>query len=269
MSAGNVAREGAQTARKISRNPWVERLARAGYAASGLIHVVIGVIAARVALGGSGGDSADQSGALESLRSAPAGPLLLWLCVAGFAGLALWRLLNAIVGVEELKDRATEGTQAVVYAVLGVTALSFARGGGSDGEESTQDLTATLLGAPFGRMLVLLVGATVVVVGGYHVYKGLSEKFLEDLQLPGGRTGQVVRWAGRLGYPAKGIALVIVGLLFAYAGATADPDKAGGLDSALKTLVDQPFGPVLLGVIAVGLVLYGVYSFGRARYGKL
>lgn len=224
--------------------------------------------AVQVAVGG-GGD-ADQSGALGSLRSAPGGTVLLWVCVAGFTALALWRVVNAVAGVDELKDRVSEASQAAVYAVLAVTVLSFARGGSSDGEQRTDDLTASLMGMPFGRVLVLVVGAVIIGVGGYHVYKGLSEKLLEDLRTTGrGSVGRGVRWAGMLGYPAKGLALVTVGLLFAFAAWQADPEEAGGLDAALKALSEQPFGAVLFGVIAVGLVLYGIYSFARARYARM
>ena len=258
----------AQAARGVTRHRWVERLARAGYAASGLIHILIGWIAAQVALGGSG--EADQSGALTSLRSAPGGQALLWACVAGFAALALWHLIDALGGVQGLKNRVTEGTQAVVYAVLGVTTLGFARGSGSDGEQRTDDLTAMLMGMPFGRLLVAVVGGVILVVGGYHVYKGLSEKFLDDLQVLGARgPGRAVRLAGKLGYPAKGLALIIVGILFGLAAWHADPEEAGGLDAALKALTDRPFGGVLLVVVGAGLVLYGLYSIGRARYARM
>lgn len=247
----------------------MERLARGGYVATGLIHVAIGWIAARLALGGGGG-SADQSGALEALRSAPGGSLLLWVCVLGFGALALWHLLEAVVGADELTDRAKAATQGVVYAVLGFTALTFARGGSTDGEETTGDLTTTLMGMPFGRVLVGLVGVVVLVVGGYHVYKGLSEKFLEDLRTTGGGSiGTGVRWSGIVGYAAKGVALAVVGVLFVLAAWQADPDEAGGLDAALKALAGQPFGAALLGVVALGLVLYGVYSFARARYARM
>jgi hypothetical protein len=192
------------------------------------------------------------------------------VCVAGFAALALWQLVDAVAGADEVKDRVKDGAKAVVYGVLAVTAFSFARGGGSSGEQRTDDLTATLMGMPFGRVLVGAVGVAVVVVGGYHVYKGISDKFLDDLQTTGrGSTGKGVLWAGRLGYPAKGLALAIVGLLFVAAAWQADPEEAGGLDAALKTLSDQPLGTVLLLLVAVGLVLYGVYSFARARYARM
>jgi hypothetical protein len=268
VNAREVGQEAADAAREVGRQRWVQWLARAGYAASGLIHILIGWIAAQVALGGGG--EADQTGALGSLRSAPGGPLLLWACVVGFAALALWHVVDAVARADELKDRVKEGSQAAVYAVLAFTALSFARGGGSSGEQRTDDLTGTLMGMPFGRVLVGAVGVTILVVGGYHIYKGLSDSFLDDLRTTGGgTTGRGVLWAGRLGYPAKGLALIIVGLLFLVAAWQADPEQAGGLDAALKTLSGQPLGTVLLLVIAVGLVLYGIYSFARARYARM
>ena len=119
-------------------------------------------------------------------------------------------------------------------------------------------------------MLVGAVGLAIISVGVYHVYKGLKKKFLEDLQrLPSGTAGPVVRRLGVLGYVAKGVALAIVGVLFVTAAVTADPSKSTGLDGALHALRDQPAGVVLLVIVALGFVAYGVYSFVRARYGRI
>lgn len=257
-----------RAARRLSDHPWLERLARLGFAGSGLIHLMIGWIAGRVALGGSG--DADQSGALEAVRDAPLGALLLWLCAAGFLALALFQVLDAAVGGGELSDRAKAAGKAAMYAALGATSFTVARGGSSDSTESTTGITETLLAAPLGRLLVGLVGLAVLVVGVYHVYKGLSRKFLEDLTTTGGGTvGKGVEASGLVGYAAKGVALVVVGGLFGLAAWRSDPDEATGMDGALKTLAEQPAGTVLLLVVAVGLALYGVYSFARARYAKM
>lgn len=263
-----MGHEAAATAERVTRSRWVERLARGGYAATGLIHAVIGWIAAQVALGGGG--EADQSGALASLRSAPGGPVLLWVCVLGFVMLALWYVVATITDSGPGKSRWTTAALAVVYGVLAVSTFGFARGAGADGEEQADDVTAALMGLPAGRVLVATVGATVVGVGVYHVYKGLSLKFLEDLRVPrAGVVGRGVRVVGTVGYAAKGVALTIVGVLFALAALQADPEEAGGLDAALKTLAGQPFGGVLLVAVAVGLVLYGLYSFARARWARM
>lgn len=257
-----------QAARRLSDHPWLERLARIGFAASGLLHLMIGWVAARIALGGDG--EADQGGALQEVRDAPFGEVLLWGAVLGFVALALFQLLDGLVRGGELTDRVKALSKAVLYAVLGGTAFIVARGGSTDGEETTTDVTATLLEVPMGRFLVGAVGLAIVGVAVYHAYKGGSKKFLETLTTTGsGAVGQGVVAVGMVGYVAKGVALLIVGLLFLVAAWTADAEEAGGLDGALQTLAEQPFGTVLLLAVAVGLVLYGVYSFARARYERL
>ena len=120
------------------------------------------------------------------------------------------------------------------------------------------------VGAPVVAAGILAaVGLVVLSVAVYHVYKGWTRKFLQDLVKSPGR---FVTAAGRLGYVAKGIALALVGGLFVGAGVRARPDQAGGLDTALRTLSEENFGAFLLSVIAFGLVAYGVYSFARARW---
>lgn len=257
-----------QAARRLSDHPWLEKLARVGFAASGLLHLMIGWVAARIARGGDG--EADQGGALQEVREAPFGEVLLWGAVLGFVALALFQLLEGLVRGGELTDRVKALSRAGLYAVLGGTAFIVARGGSTDGEETATDVTATLLGAPMGRFLVGAIGLTVVGVAVYHVYKGGSKKFLETLTTTGsGAVGRGVVVTGMVGYIAKGVALLIVGLLFLVAAWTADPDEAGGLDGALQTLAQQPFGTVLLLAVALGLILYGVYSVARARYERL
>ncbi|WP_151524902.1 DUF1206 domain-containing protein [Serinicoccus kebangsaanensis] len=256
-------------ARQVADHPWLERLARVGFAASGLIHLVLGWIAGRVAFG-SGGE-ADTSGAIATVREAPAGPVLLWVCVVGFLALALFQLLDGLLGGGGAGDRVKAVGKGVLYAALGVISSRFATGGGSSGgQESSADVTGRLMEVPGGRILVGVVALAVIGVAVYHVYKGLAQTFLDDLS--GGVRGELARWvkvAGTVGYAAKGLALVVVGSLFGLAAWQADPDEAQGMDGALKALAGQPFGTVLLLVVAVGLALYGLYSFARARYARM
>ena len=249
-----------------------ELAARAGYAVSGVLHVLIGVLALRVALG-SGGEQADQSGALSTVAGTPFGAVALWFAVVAFVALGAWQAATAIhggTGPGDASDRAKAAGRAVVYLALALATLSFARGGGSSASAQTADMTATLMGAPGGRVLVGAVGIAIIAVGLYHVYKGWKKRFLEDLRrLPSGTAGPVVRRLGMLGYVAKGVALAIVGGLFVTAAATADPSKSTGLDGALHTLRDQPAGVAMLVVVALGFVAYGTYSFVRARYGRI
>lgn len=248
-------------------------LARFGFAANGLVHILIGVIALGVAQGGGG--EADQSGALGSLASQPGGVVVLWVCTVGLFGLALWGLLEAFLVPERdsaaktWASRLKEAGKAVVYAALGVTALRFATGGSPSSSESSESASAQLLSAPGGVVLLVIVGLAVLAVGGVFVYRGASKKFLENVAEPGGTAGTVVTWLGVVGYVAKGIVLGALGVLLVVAAVQHDPEQAGGLDEALKSLIELPFGVFLLGFVAVGLIAYGVFCFARARWPRL
>lgn len=254
-------------ARQAGDNPVVEWGARLGYAVLGIIHLVIAWIAIKIAWGiGGGSDAADTSGALKTMASSSTGPLLLWVTIAGFAMLAIWQVTEAVVNHGEASDRVKAAAKAVMYAFFAWTTLTVARGAGGSSEQQTEDFTASLMGNGLGRLLVAVIGLVVLGVAGYHVYKGWTKKFLEDLTE---HPGDWAVTAGRIGYIAKGIALVVVGFFFLVAAWQADADKAQGLDGALRTLKDQAFGPVLLTLVAIGIAAYGVYSFARSRYAKV
>jgi hypothetical protein len=243
-----------RAASQASNNSALEAAARVGYATSGLLHLLIGWIALQVAFGGSG-KNADQSGALASLAGNGAGKAALWVGVVGFLGLAIWQLADAqAVG------------KLVVYLALAWSALQFARGRSSDSRSQSVDFTATLLEKPGGRALVIVIGLVVIGVGIHHVYKGAKKKFLEDLK---DHPGTFATRAGQIGYIAKGAALGIVGFLFAAAGIHKQAAKASGLDGALKSLRDEPFGTVLLVLMAAGFAAFGLYSFARAKHAKV
>jgi hypothetical protein len=260
------------TARQASDHPALETAARVGYAVSGLLHLLIGWIALQVAWGmGGAGKNADQSGALQSLAGNGAGKLALWVGVIGFLGLGLWQLADAAFGHPGSDKDAWMGkvkafSKAVVYLALAWTTFRFASGGSSDSKSQTMDLTQTLMSKPGGRWLVGIVGLVVIGVGVYHVWKGATEGFLRDLEDDPGTWP--VR-AGVVGYIAKGVALAVVGGLFCLAALHANPKEAKGLDGALRTLKDQPFGPGLLTAVALGIAAYGIYSFSRARHAKV
>jgi len=251
-------------------------LARSGYAASGVVHLLLGYLAVRLAFGSTPGGSADQDGVFQELASAPGGAALLWAVTVGFGALALWQLVEAILGVpgaDAAKQAAARGkaaAKAVLYGVLAGTAVRYAQGGSGGGGNQQESLTADLMKTPAGRWAVALVGLVIVGVGVFHVVKGWRKKFLDDLQgTGGGAVGTAVVRLGQVGYIAKGVALGVLGGLFVAAAWTSDAEKAGGLDDALRTIRDQPFGTVLLLVTGVGIAAYGAYSFARARYARL
>jgi Domain of Unknown Function (DUF1206) len=271
-SAGQSAGQSAdRTARHLHRR--LEPVARTGYAVSGALHVLIGYLAVRVALGSSSG-SADQSGALAQVARSPGGAVLLWAAAVALAVLALEEVLEAVLALRppgrDAKEAASGAGKAVVFAVLALTAARFASGGSSSSERSSDGLSARLMGSPGGAVLVAAVGVGVLAVAAFHVHKGVTSGFREDLRMPtGAGTGRGVLWAGRVGYTAKGVALGVVGVLFVLAAVRSDPREAGGLDAGLRTLASAPFGAVLLVLVGVGLAAFGLYSFVRARRGQL
>lgn len=257
------------TARKVGDHDIIEKGARLGMVMSGVIHLVIAWIALKVAwdLGG-GSDSADKSGALETVAGGTTGPVLLWLTVLGFAFLAIWQASEAVVGRHgaEASDRAKAAGKAAMYVFFAYSAYAVTKGATSSDEQKTDEATAGLMSSPGGRVLVGLLALAILGAAGYHAWKGWTKGFLEELR------SHPEPWAvnaGRAGYLAKSVALGVVGLLFASAALSSRAADAGGIDAALKEVRDQPFGPYLLTVVALGIAAYGVYSFVKARLAKL
>lgn len=253
-----------ETAHQAGESKPVQWGARLGFAVSGVLHLLIAWIALKVAWS-TGGGSANQSGALSTLAGNPGGVLLLWVVVAGFALLAL-RELTQVILANGMSDRAKAVSKLVVNTALAWTAFKFATGSPSSSRGKTEDFTATLMHHPGGRLAVAAIGLAVVGVGGYHVYKGWTKKFLHDLRE---HPGNAIVQTGRAGYVAKGIALIMVGFLFVLAAARNAPSKSTGLDRALRTLRQAPAGTWLLSLVAIGIAAYGVYSIARARYARV
>lgn len=256
-----------------------EYAARAGYATSGVLHLLLGYIVVRLALGGGGASqNADQSGALATLASSGGGAVTLWVAAVGLFGLAAWRLAETVVGshpnepsdsdkgAKKQFKRLKSLSLAVVYCALAISAIRFAMGSGQNSGQQNAGMSAQLMQSGWGKALLIVVGLVVIGVGGYHVYKGASEKFLDDLKTSG---GSVITPLGKVGYIAKGGVLAGAGLLVIVATLNSDPAKASGIDAAVKTLGQAPFGKVLLVVAALGFAAYGAYCFAMARFARM
>jgi Domain of Unknown Function (DUF1206) len=259
----------------IAQNSAFEHVARAGYVVSGLLHVIIGYLAIRIALG-TGGGSADQSGALTALASKPGGVIALWGATIALLVMALWRLAETALGrstnpksqttTSEVLDRAKAFALAIVYFGFAYSTLGFARGAGKSTGAQNSGLSARLMQTTTGTVVLIGGGIVIVAVGGYHVYKGAGRHFLDDLK---GKPSNLVRRLGLIGYIAKGLVIAGAGVLVIIAATLSEPDKATGLDGALKTLGAQPFGAILLILAGLGITTYGFYSFAMARYAKM
>jgi hypothetical protein len=259
------------TARRGEKSDTAQLLGRIGMACYGVVHLVIAYLALQVAFGG--GEQADQKGALQQVGSTAFGQVLLWVLAIGLVAFGLWQFLMAATGYtwvsggERTRKRIGAGARGVVVIVLGFTAFRIATGsGGGSGNQSQQEFTAKLLSLPAGPALVVIAAAAVLGVAIAAGVKGAKKKFLEDLDLSDlpGKAKRWVGWLGTTGYLAKSVVFTVVAILLAIAGFDSDAHKAGGLDTALKTLAAQPFGTVLLTVVALGLAAFGAYCFGAA-----
>lgn len=253
-----------------------EYTARAGFAVSGVLHLLVGYIVLRIAFGSGG--NADQSGALATLASQTGGMLILWVAAIGLVALGLWRVAEAIVGSKPGEGsgptqddtpawkRAKALGLAIVNFAIALSAARFAMGSGQQSSQQNTGMSAQLMQSGLGKALLIAVGLGLVGVGGYHVYKGVTKKFFKDLRVSGGTW---IEGVGISGYVAKGLVLAGAGLLVVVATLQADPSKAAGLDAAVKTLGQAPFGKFLLVLAALGLAAFGVYNFVRARHGRM
>lgn len=275
-SSGEKAKEGARRAAEEA-SPWIERVARFGYAAYGVVYVLVGVLAFQAALGG-GGETAGQEGALQTILLAPLGRFLLGLVALGLLGYAAWRLFQGVLdpenegrSVKGIVKRSDHIVNGLFHVALAVSVGRVALGSGSGGGGGPDDWTATLLQQPVGRSLTVAVGAGIVIIGLFQFYRAYDAKFMEKLKPgemgPGERAW--TRRGGRLGHAARGVVFLIIGAFLVQAALQSDPNEARGLGGALSALAGQPFGPYLLGAVAFGLVCFGLFMFVVARYRRI
>ena len=280
--AGDTARQAEHTAKsaghRAADSSAVRWLARAGLAARGVLYVLVGWVALQVAFGHSS-QQADRTGALQQISSTPVGGVLLWLLVAGFSGMALWSLSDAVFGAPGADDqhkvskRLAAAGRAVVYAVIAVNVLKFATGtgGSQSSDKQSVDLTATLLKYPGGPVPVVVIGLALIGGGVYLAYAAWQEKFREDLEFgqAAARISRVMMWLGKFGGLARGAVFVTAGIFLVVAAVQANPRQAKGIDSALRTLASTPLGPWLLVLVAIGLIMFGLFSLGQAKWQRL
>ena len=275
--AGNAVSRGADSVgdavddAKDSRT--VRVVARAGFVALGLIHLLIGIIALGIALGASG--QADQSGAVGQMAATPGGIVLLWAGLIACGVLALYMASDAVMGwsggsSKPWMNRLKAAGQAIVFAVAAVTFGSFALSRPSSSSEKSRSTSADLMSSTPGTVLLVIIGVALLAAAGTYVFMGITRKYEKNLRgKPSGALGDAFTILGVVGYCAKGVALGAVGLLILIATAAHDPSQQGGLDSALKAFLKQPFGGWVLGFVSLGLMAYGIYSLFRSRYQRL
>jgi fumarate reductase subunit D len=263
-----------RVAKKAENSTAVEALARLGLASRGVVWLVVGLLAVQVALGDQA--KADKNGALQAIADKPFGHLLLVVLVVGFLGYAAWRLLEAAVGhtdADEGRERWTKRGASLfrgaVYLSLAISTLTFLSSGG--GKDNTRPLTARVMSATGGRVLVFAVGAGVVIGGLVIGYRAFQQKFEDKLDV-----GSMPAWlrsatsvVGTAGLVSRGLVFALLGSFLVDAAVRFNPDKAKGLDATLKAVAHQPFGRLLLFLAALGLVAFAVWSFIEARFRRI
>ncbi|MBV8979321.1 MAG: DUF1206 domain-containing protein [Acidimicrobiia bacterium] len=279
--ATSIAHRARKGRRHIERSRALEVAGRVGLSARGVVYCVAAVLAVQIALGQGG--RADRQGALKSVADEPLGHVLVVILAAGFAAYALWRFAKAATGAGEGKGRETGGKgiakrladvgRGAIYVGFLFTAIRLlatgTAGGGSDQEAKTW--SARLMAHDGGQWAVLLGGAIVMAVGAVLIVRAFAQKFEDHLDLR-----QMNRWErdwlprlGIVGYGARGAVAVLIGVFVIQAAVAFDPKKAVGVDGALKRLAGEPYGALLLALVALGLLSFGVFSFVEARWRKV
>lgn len=262
---------------------WAERIGRSGLVARGVLYAALGIVAFQVAWGDRS-ESADKGGALQLLERQPLGDALLVVVVVGLICYALWCLIEAVL--ERPAGASADGTdraktwakrlgyvgRAVAYGAVCVTAIGVLRhepsGSGSGTERS---LTATVLGwGPAGQLLIAAVGIAFLAAGGWNAYRGVTTRFEDDLVVDSGPSARrTVTVAGVAGLLGRGVAFAAIGWFVVDAARSSDPNQPLGLDESLATLASGSWGPLAISLVAIGLVLFGVFSLAEARWKDL
>lgn len=266
------AKEGAEeAATQVRQSRAYQVLVTAGLIAYGVIHLLIGWIIARLALGDGSGE-ASSKGALAELQAIPGGTVALWFVAVGLLALVVWQAVAAVIGYRECDTAKRRGkrigsvARAVVFAGLASSAAFAALGmRGSAAGEQEENAARSLLDLPGGQMLVALLGVAVIGYGGYQVFAGITARFNDELTTRLSGAGRMFATAG---YIAKGVAVAMIGVLFIVAAVRYDAKQAGGMGQGLAALREQPFGVPLLLVLAVGIGCFGIWCFYYSRHAK-
>ncbi|WP_030378074.1 MULTISPECIES: DUF1206 domain-containing protein [unclassified Streptomyces] len=278
MNVSTLTRQGGPRAGREATGTVTEGAARAGLAARGVIYLLVGTLALQIAFG-EGHRQADRGGALAEIADKPFGAVVLWALAAGLAGMALWRLSEAVLGAagpdgHKPRKRLTSAARFVFYGFVASSVLLFAagsHGGGGSSDKQSKDMTAKVLQLPGGQWIVGLAGAGIAVAGVWIGARAVLRKYHDKLKLGqmSRRARQAVDVTGVGGGAARGLVFAAAGVFAVRAAVAYEPDKAKGLDDTLRSFAHTPAGPWLLVCVAVGFVLFGLFSFAMARWRKV
>jgi len=269
---------GTSAVKRAAENPLLALLERLGYIVRGALYAVMGLLALGVALGIVGGQTTDLSGSLVFLTANSFGKLMLVVAAVGLAAYSLWGFIRAIYdplhrgkGASGYAARLGFVTSAISYAAIVFLAIKLLTGSGGAAGNSTQTTVAAILVHPGGGWLTVIIGLIAIGVGFGQFLESYRATFKEDLkgaEMTEPERVNAVR-LGRFGMFARGVTFVVLGWFVVQAGIHHDPAQAQGFGGAFAFLLAQPFGRVILGVVALGFVALGLHSFACARWIRL
>ena len=242
-----------------------------GLFSRGILYLVLAVLALNLVFGTGRGSDVDARGAMEELAGEGLGSALLIVLAIGFAGFALWNAYEALSSHRRSQagsERIADVGRAVVYGLLCVLAVSFVlspnRGGDTDRKQQTW--TAEVLEWPGGRLLVGAVGLCTLAIGLLFLWRAISGGRQDSYAVleVAPRETRSVHALGALGNVARGAVVVLIGVFIVIAALDHDADETAGLDGSLKRLLDEPYGDILVAIVAIGLVAFAAYSIARA-----
>lgn len=279
VDVGEVKEQAEDALEQAAGSVWLERMARGGLFVRGLLYTVVAILATQVAAGHNEAQP-DKQGALEAVVRQPFGRILVLVVAAGFAGYAIWRFVEAAVGPAGEPDTTKSKVKRVGYLLRGLlytfffaSAIRLFIWSSSPAASDTSEAywTARALGWPAGSLLVQAAGLVAIGAGCYLGWRGLARGFRKRLKsFEMGRLERVaIFWLGSVGNVARMLLAFTIGVFLIVAARQQDPGQAVGIDGALKRLVERPYGPALLVVLAAGLAAYGLYSFAEARYRRV
>lgn len=283
MNAHTMSLRGRGKGRQAANSSAMDAAARWGFLARGTLYLLIGLLALQIALAAGGdsggsGQQADRGGALAEIAQQPMGSVLLWALGVGLVGMSLWRLSEALFGASgpdgrKAGKRLLSAARCVFYGFVAYSVLAFAAGdtSGSSGDQQSRDITARAMEQPGGRWIVGIAGAAIIGAGLWIAVRALKRDYHKHLKLGqmSRKVRQLVDVTGVGGGVARGVLFGGIGVFVLQAAISYEPDKAKGFDATLRSFADAPAGRWLLALVALGLVLFGMFSFAMARWRKV
>lgn len=257
-----------------SKIQWLEKFFRFGLISKGVVYCLLGALTVLAAIGFRV-EKASKTDAFNLLYEQPFGKILLIIIALGLFGFVTLRLFQSLADIDHKGDdakgivaRIGYAISALIYSSMGFYAAKLALSGSHGNGNSKQFIVTKVLALPAGGWIIGITAVIIMINGGYQVYKGASKKFMKKIQLVRSTFSDVFKKSGIIGYISRGIVLLVIGYLLLHAALEADPEGVKDTDGAFSFL-ENNFGSFLMGVIALGLVGYGVFMFVKAKYERL